>query len=457
MEDTLVEAGGHYNPSVVGSGAGGSSYVSGYSGCRAIDGSSTEDAIVSLENSLHYTAVSFINPQMIAGNASMPTHDGSGTMTGNSTDGYAKITYISEQGTDSTLKSLKPDKGVMVEEFSPERQEYTVKLKEDEYNVNFILETSDPLSWIDKNEYTNITVPAGKSTHRINVFATDGTRTQYTINFEREANSANYIEGITVNEKYYKFIEGKYDYKIILPYDEQEIVEISADYIRPSQKIEGLGTFLLKNNVYETDIIVTSEDKSTRTYHVQIVKENSNLIKTLEIAGIKLNPEFDPETEEYSVTILSTMQEVDLSISTYDTSSSVTVKGNENIPVGDSQIEITVSNPNIAEDKVYKINVTSKEEIVQEFDPNGAYEEFTSGFTGKYKVELWGAQGQTGSVNASFGAYTSGEIKLKKGEKLYVYVGKSGANGGYNGGGANLNSNRGGGATDIRLVPRNLE
>lgn len=72
---TLVEAGGHYNPSVVGSGAGGSSYVSGYSGCRAIDKSSTVESIVSLSGSLHYSGVSFINPQMIAGNVAMPNYE----------------------------------------------------------------------------------------------------------------------------------------------------------------------------------------------------------------------------------------------------------------------------------------------------------------------------------------------------------------------------------------------
>lgn len=72
---TLVEAGGHYNPSVVGSGAGGSSYISGYTGCRAIDVASTEAEIAPSENSLHYSGVSFIDAQMSAGNEGMPTHD----------------------------------------------------------------------------------------------------------------------------------------------------------------------------------------------------------------------------------------------------------------------------------------------------------------------------------------------------------------------------------------------
>lgn len=35
------------------------------------------------------------NAQTIAGNASMPTQDGSSTMTGNTGNGYAKITWLS--------------------------------------------------------------------------------------------------------------------------------------------------------------------------------------------------------------------------------------------------------------------------------------------------------------------------------------------------------------------------
>ena len=44
--------------------------------------------------SYHYSGLIFTNTNMIAGNTSMPTHDGTGTMTGNSGNGYARITYI---------------------------------------------------------------------------------------------------------------------------------------------------------------------------------------------------------------------------------------------------------------------------------------------------------------------------------------------------------------------------
>jgi predicted small secreted protein len=87
---------------------GGSSYISGYKGCVAITSASSltprndangsqctvTSAASDITCSYHYSGLVFTNTNMIAGNASMPTHDGTGTMTGNSGNGYAKITYL---------------------------------------------------------------------------------------------------------------------------------------------------------------------------------------------------------------------------------------------------------------------------------------------------------------------------------------------------------------------------
>ncbi len=90
-----------YSPSA---GAGGSSYISGYIGCIAIDNTSTENSVFSktgcdvnapdLECSKHYSGKYFTDPQMIAGNSQMPTHNGEGTMEGNIGNGHAKITFV---------------------------------------------------------------------------------------------------------------------------------------------------------------------------------------------------------------------------------------------------------------------------------------------------------------------------------------------------------------------------
>ncbi len=75
-------------------GGGGSSFISGYEGCDAITSTSTENAIEHTHQSVHYSGKKFTDANMIAGNSLMPTHDGKNTMTGNSGDGYAKITLV---------------------------------------------------------------------------------------------------------------------------------------------------------------------------------------------------------------------------------------------------------------------------------------------------------------------------------------------------------------------------
>ena len=90
----------------------------------------------------------------------------------------------------------------------------------------------------------------------------------------------------------------------------------------------------------------------------------------------------------------------------------------------------------------------------------GSYQEFTASVSGVYRFELWGAQG--GVIwSGGKGSYTSGEMYMNAGEKLYIYVGSKGINtyGGWNGGGDGAistgddrrNGRGGGGATDIRI------
>jgi prepilin-type N-terminal cleavage/methylation domain-containing protein len=85
-------AGGATGSAGSGNGAGGgSSFISGYTGCNAVDASGVHTG-----SPIHYSGKSFTNSSMIAGNASMPTHDGTSTMIGNVGNGYAKIVYIGQ-------------------------------------------------------------------------------------------------------------------------------------------------------------------------------------------------------------------------------------------------------------------------------------------------------------------------------------------------------------------------
>jgi len=88
-----------------GSGAGGSSFISGHNGCDAILEASTVDNIIHTGQSIHYSGYQFTNTIMIDGSGynwttekesyiEMPTHDGTSTMKGNQGHGFAKITLL---------------------------------------------------------------------------------------------------------------------------------------------------------------------------------------------------------------------------------------------------------------------------------------------------------------------------------------------------------------------------
>ena len=95
----------------------------------------------------------------------------------------------------------------------------------------------------------------------------------------------------------------------------------------------------------------------------------------------------------------------------------------------------------------------------------GYEETFTAPCSGRYKLEVWGAQGGYSSY-CGYGGYSKGEIELNENEILYINVGGQGqakqqlkatALGGYNGGGAAIANSEtrsmliagGGGATHI--------
>ena len=107
LRATTMGGGGYYagNSGYAANSGGGSSFISGHDGCDAIKEESTENNIIHTGQSVHYSGMHFTDTIMIDGEGykwttvketytGMPTHDGTGTMKGNTGNGYARITYI---------------------------------------------------------------------------------------------------------------------------------------------------------------------------------------------------------------------------------------------------------------------------------------------------------------------------------------------------------------------------
>lgn len=93
---------------------------------------------------------------------------------------------------------------------------------------------------------------------------------------------------------------------------------------------------------------------------------------------------------------------------------------------------------------------------VTKFDFTGDVQTFTVPSTGKYKLEVWGAQGGNDpafptTVFGGRGGYSTGEVNLVAGTILYLYVGGQGSGCTSSG----WNSTGGGGSSDIRLTGGN--
>lgn len=124
-----------------------------------------------------------------------------------------------------------------------------------------------------------------------------------------------------------------------------------------------------------------------------------------------------------------------------------------------------------------ELTLNVKTDIKYNYEYLGKAQEFNVPVDGKYKIELWGAAGnyypQKMQNSIGQGSYTSGEIDLKKGTKLYIHTGQNATTEGtfkseaYNAGSSAAgekeyprtegyhNSSSGGGATDIRLTAGN--
>ena len=125
----------------------------------------------------------------------------------------------------------------------------------------------------------------------------------------------------------------------------------------------------------------------------------------------------------------------------------------------------------VYEDEDDPINITNEDEItlyakwfytIINLDYTGAVQTYTVTVPGRYKLEVWGAQG--GGNYGGKGGYSYGTVSLTSNSQLYVYVGGAGVRKGtyqnsndvgFNGGGALYGTftrgSSGGGGTDIRI------
>jgi len=423
------------------------------------------------------------------GSYGVGTRSGSERSNGGS-GGAGTVTYtelvLEEEFLNPTLSSLEVENQTMYPTFDSSIQQYGVTLDSEHSTVNINATLTNSENTITSG-VGSFDIPTGISTHNVVVTSKIGMVEIYSIEFYRPPSSYKYLDDITIDGVGIEnFSPEKLTYDITVPYD-YDVFELDVEKGRTSQEVYGTGTITTTSGKNIVTLTVVSEDgQYTTNYTLNIYREHSSKLKSLIIDDYNIEPEFDPETYTYTVSIMSTALSVNIDAIAYDEEATVTLKGFGYVSTSKTGT-ITVTEPNSGT-TIYTIKVVKEGAPAitdYSYSYTGGYQTFTVPATGFYQIELWGAQGGNSVGNNSktcsnnrgkaygggcggFGAYTSGVVKLNKDDVLYVYVGGRGLDakarnnrsGGWNGGGSstydhsdNEASGSGGGATDIRLVP----
>lgn len=158
-------------------------------------------------------------------------------------------------------------------------------------------------------------------------------------------------------------------YNVTVPTD-VESVTIYANAQDSKAKVSGVGKQNLQTGANKFDIVVTAEDGTTKTYTLNITRDESSKntenvqerytgdgLASLNIENLELNPKFDTGTYEYSVKYFGEKEKIDINATATDPYYIVEITGNEKLVEGENTINILVSDPDGNNVATYQITV----------------------------------------------------------------------------------------------------
>ena len=116
--------------------------------------------------------------------------------------------------------------------------------------------------------------------------------------------------------------------------------------------------------VYDTSdkaVDITHKGSSSITINAGSDASGNSMLGTLDVYPGELSPAFSADTDTYSVTVGSGVEKLTINAIPSDSSAAVSISNNENLPMGDSTVTITVNAADGSSSKTYTINVSKVE------------------------------------------------------------------------------------------------
>lgn len=169
------------------------------------------------------------------------------------------------------------------------------------------------------------------------------------------------LSSLKLSEGKIDFESNVFDYNVTVGYDITNVVA-TVELENDTDTVDIKGGESLEVGANELTITVTSSDGSvSNVYTIYIIKKEADtdisgnsLLKSLVINGHAIN--FDPNVNEYNITIKKNETDVGIECVPDDSNASVTIEGNANLTTGSQiKIRVTAENGNYTD---YLINVT---------------------------------------------------------------------------------------------------
>ncbi len=280
----------------------------------------------------------------------------------NVTKTYRVVVTRAEASTNVNLADLKVD-GVTVPGFNKNTNEYTLTpVAANKSSINITATAEDTTATITGTGTK--TLSTGNNSFDVVVKAQDGTTINtYTINVKRLSNDA-LLKSLSVTSNpsgslVPSFASGTIEYTYTVGPNVTE-VNIEGVANATTSTVTGNGTYN-PQEVNKAVLTVKAEDGTEKNYTINLLRSKStdNTLKALSVEGYTITPSFSANTTSYTLTVPSTVENVNIIAEANDTKATVTGDGNKDLTIGANTASVKVKAESGAE-KTYTITITRK-------------------------------------------------------------------------------------------------
>lgn len=276
---------------------------------------------------------------------------------------------VTPKDSDNTLKGLSVDGYTIDPAFNKDTTDYSITVPSNVNDVTVNAEKNSSKATVKIEGNTGL--KPGENIVKVTVTAEDGSTKVYNIKVNKESEVASNDAtlkslGVSGYDMSPNFSNDTLNYNVTVP-NEANSVTINTETNNPKAKVEITGNTDLKVGENKVTVKVIAEDGTTKTFTVNVKKEDKPAVKldsdatlkSLNVSGQSLNPAFNKDISVYNLEVGSSVSKIDVNAIPTSDKATVSVTGNTNLKNGMNTVIVTVT----AEDgskNVYILNVNKK-------------------------------------------------------------------------------------------------